>query len=297
MKYNNTIMNEKRNILRELVPISDDDFFIVLNHINAKFDFPLHFHPEIELNLVLNSSGKRIIGDSVVEYTDCDLAIIGPNTPHLWTGIKDNTNAHVITIQFHENLFSENTLNRKLAIPIRELLERSKRGIAFSKETIEALKPKILQLSDSQDFDSLLNFLSILHDLAIAKNTKTLASHSYIDYYSFPESQRIEKVNDFIKENLQNKIQLKEVADLVNMSESAFSHYFKKCTNSSFSDYITDLRLGLAARLLFESEESIKEICYDSGFNNISNFNRTFKRKMGFTPSEFRDQSKLITKH
>jgi AraC-like DNA-binding protein len=290
-------MNEKRNILRELVPISEDDFFIVLNHTNAKFDFPLHFHPEIELNLVLNSSGKRIIGDSVVEYSDCDLALIGPNTPHMWTGMKENNNAHVITIQFHEDLFSKNTLNRKLAFPIRELLERSKRGIAFSKETIETLKPKILKLSDSQDFDSLLNFLSILYDLSIAKNTKMLASHSYVDFYSFPESQRIEKANNYIKDNLHNKIQLKEVADLVNMSETAFSHYFKKCTNSSFSDYTTDLRLGLAARMLFESEQSIKEICYDCGFNNISNFNRTFKRKMGFTPSDFRDQSKLITKH
>ncbi len=290
-------MNKKRSILRELVPISEDDFFIVLNHTNAKFDFPLHFHPEIELNLVLNSSGKRIIGDSVMEYNDCDLVIVGPNTPHMWTGIKENTNAHVITVQFHENLFSEKTLNRKLSISIRELLGRSKRGILFSKETIEVLKPKILQLSDSQDFDSLLIFFSILYDLSIAKNTKMLSSHSYVDYYSFPESQRIEKVNSYVKENLHNRIQLKEVADLVNMSESAFSHFFKKCTKGSFSDYITDLRLGVSARLLFESEQTINEICYDSGFNNVSNFNRTFKRKMGLTPSDFRDQSKLITKH
>jgi AraC-like DNA-binding protein/quercetin dioxygenase-like cupin family protein len=290
-------MNKKRSILRELVPISEDDFFIVLNHTNAKFDFPLHFHPEIELNLVLNSSGKRIIGDSVMEYNDCDLVIVGPNTPHMWTGIKENTNAHVITIQFHENLFSEKTLNKKLAISIRELLGKSKRGILFSKETIERLKPKILQLSDSQDFDSLLNFFSILYDLSIATDTKKLSSNSYVDYYSFPESHRIEKVNSYVKKNLHNRIQLKEVADLVNMSESAFSHFFKKCTKGSFSDYITDLRLGVSARLLFESEQTINEICYDSGFNNVSNFNRTFKRKMGLTPSDFRDQSKLITKH
>jgi AraC-like DNA-binding protein/quercetin dioxygenase-like cupin family protein len=290
-------MNKKRSILRELVPISEDDFFIVLNHTNAKFDFPLHFHPEIELNLVLNSSGKRIIGDSVMEYNDCDLVIVGPNTPHMWTGIKENNNAHVITIQFHENLFSEKTLNKKLAISIRELLGKSKRGILFSKETIEILKPKILQLSDSQDFNSLLNFFSILYDLSIARGTKMLSSNSYVDYYSFPESHRIEKVNSYVKENLHNRIQLKEVADLVNMSESAFSHFFKKCTKGSFSDYITDLRLGVSARLLFESEQTINEICYDSGFNNVSNFNRTFKRKMGLTPSDFRDQSKLITKH
>ena len=113
--------------------------------------------------------------------------------------MKENNDAHVITIQFHEHLFSENTLNRKLALPIRDLLDRSKRGIVFSKETIKTLKPKILKLWDSQDFDSLLNFLSVLYDLSIAKNTKMLASHLYVDFYSFPESQRIEKATIILK--------------------------------------------------------------------------------------------------
>ena len=124
-----------------------------------------------------------------------------------------------------------------------------------------------------------------------------LASPSYIDSYTIAKSRRIEKVNEYIKQNLYQKIQLKDVADLVNMSESAFSHFFKKRTNSSFSDYITDLRLGHAARLLIETERSISEVCFDSGFNNVSNFNRTFKKKLGFTPSMFRAQQKLITKH
>jgi AraC-like DNA-binding protein len=290
-------MNKEKSILRETVPISENDFFIVLNHTNAKFDFPLHFHPEVELNLVLGSSGKRLIGDSVSEYYESDLVLVGPNVPHVWTGSKNNSSAHVVTVQFHADFLSEKSLNRKLATPLKELIERSKRGIAFSQETIAMVGPKLLKLSDSQDFDSLLNFLSILHDLAIAKNSKPLASPLYADHYSFPKSRRIEKVNAFIKENLDRKITLRDAADLVSMSESAFSHFFKKSTKSSFSDYITDLRLGLAARLLQETERSINEICFDSGFNNISNFNRTFKRKIGFTPSDFRAQSKLITKH
>lgn len=290
-------MNKEARILRELVPISEDDFFIVLNHHSAKFDFPVHFHPELELNLVLNSSGKRIIGNSIQEYVANDLVLVGSNTPHAWTGVDENTEAHVVTVQFHEKFLSELALNRKLMLPIRDLLEKSKRGILFSKETIAVLKPKILRLSESQDFDSLLNFLSILYDLSIARNTKMLASHSYVDHYTIHKSRRIEKVNNYIKENLHQKIFLKDVASLVNMSESAFSHFFKKSTNSSFSDYVSDLRLGHAARLLIETERSINEICFDSGFNNISNFNRTFKRKMGYTPSYFRDQQKLITKH
>ena len=290
-------MNKNEKVLTELVPISENDFFIVLNHQNAKFDFPLHYHPEFEINLVLNTSGKRIVGDSIEEYHDCDLVIIGPNTPHYWTGGVDKREAHVITIQFQTNFLSPSSLNKKLSFPIKELLEKAPRGIAFSKETIEKLRPKILKLSQSQDFDSFLNFLSILYDLSIARNTQTLASVSYIDYYKISKSRRIQKVSEYIHKNLNQKIFIQDVASLINMSESAFSHFFKKSTNSSFSDYVIDLRLGHAARELIEPEKSINEICFDCGFSNISNFNRSFKKKIGFTPSSFRAQQKMITKH
>jgi len=288
-------MNEYKRVMRELVPISEDDFFIVLNHSNAKFDFPLHFHPELELNLVLNSSGKRIIGDSIMEYNSSDLVLIGANTPHTWIGAEGK--AQVVTIQFHQNFLAPESLNKKLMLSINEMLERSKRGILFSEETIQRLKPRILELSETQDFDSLLKFLSILYDLSIARNTKMLASHSYVDYYRISKSRRIEKVNNYVQKNLNQKITLNKVAEMVNMSETAFSHFFKKSTNTSFTDYVNDLRLGHAARLLTETEMTISEICFDSGFNNVSNFNRTFKKKIGFTPSGFRTQQKLITKH
>lgn len=290
-------MNKSEKILREIPPISDDDFFIVLNHKNAKFDYPLHFHPELEINLVLNSNGKRIIGDSIMNYTNADLVLIGSNTPHVWKTDEEQKGAHVITIQFRDDFLSEKSLKRKLARPLKELVLKSKQGILFSPKTIKLIKPRILELSTSQDFDSLLKFLSILNDLAISKDWQLLASHAYVDYYSFPKNRRIEKVDDYIKKNLHQQIRINDVASLINISESAFSHFFKKSTNSSFSDYVIDLRLGHAARLLIETEQTINEICFDSGFNNLSNFNRTFKRKMGLTPSGFRAQQKLITKH
>lgn len=139
--------------------------------------------------------------------------------------------------------------------------------------------------------------MGILNDLAISKDWQLLASHAYVDYYSFAKNRRIEKVDKYIKENIHQQLMIDEVASLINLSASAFSHFFKKSTNSSFSDYIIDLRLGNASRLLIETERSINDICFDSGFNNLSNFNRTFKRKMGLTPSSFRAQQKLITKH
>lgn len=292
-----TIMNKNDKILREIPPISDDDFFILLNHHQAKFDYPLHFHPELELNLVLNASGKRIVGDSIAEFDQNDLVLVGPNIPHVWKSNINNNNAHVLTIQFNEDFLSEKSLNRKLARPVKELIKKSKQGILFSQQTIERIKPEILELTKSQDFDSLLRFLTILNDLAISKDWQLLASPAYVDYYRFPKNRRIEKVDNYIKQNIHQQLRVEEVAGLINMSGSAFSHFFKKSTNSSFSDYVTDLRLGNASRLLIETEKSINSICFDSGFNNLSNFNRTFKRKMGFTPSNFRAQQKLITKH
>jgi len=285
-----------KRIIREITPLSEDDFFTVLRHFHAKFDFPIHYHPEFELNMVLESKGKRIIGDSILEYDELDLVLIGPNTPHAWTG-EDGKNAQVVTIQFHDDFISDRMLSRKLMYPIRELLEKANRGILFSKETATNMKERIFKLSENQDFDSLLDFLSLLYDLSVSRNQKVLATPTYLGQFNMSKSRRIEKINNYIKENLNQNIKIKDAADLVNMSETAFSHFFKKRTQRSFSDYITDLRIGNAARHIIETEKTISEICYDCGFNNISNFNRIFKKKIGFTPSEFRSQQKLITKH
>jgi AraC-like DNA-binding protein/quercetin dioxygenase-like cupin family protein len=287
-------MNER--IVREITPLSEDDFFIVLNHYQAKFDFPIHYHPEFELNMVLNSKGKRIIGDSILEYNELDLVLIGPNTPHAWAGSSCES-TQVVTVQFHNDFIGEKMLERKLMYPIRELLEKANRGILFSQDTAISIKDRILKLSESQDFDSLLDFLSILYDLSISRNQKVLATPSYLGQYNTTKSRRIEKVNEYIQQNLHQSIKIKEVADIVNMSETAFSHFFKKRTQRSFSDYITDMRVGNTARQLIETEKSISEICYDCGFNNISNFNRIFKKKIGLTPTDFRSQQRLITKH
>jgi AraC-like DNA-binding protein len=288
-------MNER--IIREITPLSDDDFFIVLNHYNASFGFPVHYHPEYELNMVSNSQGKRIIGDSILDYSDLDLVLIGPNTPHAWTGSSESNNAHVVTIQFHNNFLGESVLGRKLMLPIREMLEKSSRGILFTNETANYVQDRIMNLCENQDFDSLLAFFSILFDLSISRNQKILATPTYVCNFNTSKSRRIGKINEYIQQNIHQNIKIKEVADLVNMSETAFSHFFKKRTQRSFSDYITDLRAGHAAKQLIETEKNISEIVYDCGYNNISNFNRIFKKKVGLTPSEFRSQQRLITKH
>ena len=159
-----------KRIIREITSLSEDDFFTVLNHYHAKFDFPIHYHPEFELNMVLNSAGKRIIGDSILNYDELDLALIGPNTPHAWTG-SDSNDAQVVTVQFHSDFVSDKMLERKLMYPIREMLDKANRGILFSKETAINMRERIMKLSESQNFDSLLDFFSILYDLSVDRKS------------------------------------------------------------------------------------------------------------------------------
>jgi len=282
---------------REITPVRPDDFFIIMNHVNATFDYAVHYHPEYELNLVMETSGERIVGDSINEYSGTDLVFIGPNTYHKWTGNNKGNGSHVITIQFPEDLFDQSILDRKLMAPINELLKKSYRGIEFSEKTKKEMKQRILDLCDSHGFDSILKFLSILHDLATSRDQNLLASSTFKSKFEIPKSRRIKKVVQYIHTHYDEDIMLTDVSDMINMSDSAFSHFFKRRTQRSFSDYLIDIRIGNACRKLLETNHNISEICYNCGFNNISNFNRLFKKRKGCTPSKFREYNQIITKY
>lgn len=244
----------------------------------------------IRIKLRLNGSGQRIIGDSVEEFTSPDLVMIGPNLPHVWNSASSD--AQVITIQFHSTLLNDSFLTKKAAFPLMELFEQVKVGVVFSKHITEEMIGRIKSFSKMQGFDSYIELLSILYDLSLSRNRRTLASPAYIQQRIPAKSRRIDKVDQYISGNLDKIIKIEDIAELVNMSPSAFSHFFKKRTHRSFTDYLTEKRIGLAARLLISTEKSIAEICYECGFGNISNFNRVFKLKKCCTPSQFKAQYK-----
>jgi len=169
------------------------------------------------------------------------------------------------------------------------LFQHAQRGVAFSRQTIKQVEDKLLTISKKNGFDSILELQSLLFDLATSRNQRLLTNASFQRSSDFYNSESIEKMYNYIKENYNKKIKLEDVAKLLNMSVISFTRLVKQHTGKSFIDFLNEMRLGLATRQLIETNTSVAQICFNCGFNNVSNFNRIFKRKQGVTPSEFRN--------
>lgn len=279
------------NIIKEITPLTNSDCFTIFERKKQDFDFPLHYHEEMELNFISNASGaRRVVGDHIEEIGDMELVLIGSNLPHVWETHKlQGQTIHEVTIQFHKDLFDEKLLRRNQLRVIRELFEKSKCGVLFSKETAQLIGPRLIKLNKKHGFDSVLELMSILHDLSTSRNMRTLSDASFSAAEFSYSSRRIEKVMEYMNLNFDKSISLAEVARIANMTEVSFSRFFKSRTGIGFIDSLIEIRLGHASRKLIDTSESVAEVAYNCGFNNISNFNRIFKKKKGCTPKEFRE--------
>ena len=279
------------NIIREITPLTQNDCFTIFSRVKKEFSFPLHYHEELELNLIMNAKGaRRIVGDHIDTIDDLELVLVGPNLYHAWfTHQCQSEEIREVTIQWHKDLFEEKLLRRNQLSFIRNMMDRSQKGIVFSREATAAVVPRILTLNQRSGFDGVLELLSILHDLSISKNMRTLSDASFTNQHFTYNSRRIEKAFEYMNTNYDKSITLGEVARLVSMTEVSFSRFIKKRTGNTFIDSLNEIRLGHASRMLIDTTHSISEISYHCGFNNISNFNRIFKKKKTCTPKEFRE--------
>lgn len=279
------------NIISEVTPISDKDCFYLAERHKTSFTYPLHKHKEFELNFVCHAQGaKRIVGDCIEEVGDVDLVLLGSDIEHEWQqGACKSDDIHEITIQFATDLFGETLMSKNHMESIRRLLHDSSMGVAFNTEAILHIYERLEDLAKiTNGFYQVLKLFEILYELSLT-NYRILASSAFAHVQTTTESRRVKKVTDYVAEHFKDEIRLQELADLAGMTPSAFSRFFKLRTHKSISDYIIDVRLGYAARKLADSSMSIVEVCYTSGFNNISYFNRIFKKKKGCTPTVFRN--------
>jgi AraC-like DNA-binding protein len=279
-------------VQREITPLCSENCFVYISRTKQEFTYPIHFHPDCELNFIENAKGvNRIIGDSIEEIDDVELVLItGTNLEHTWiNGSCKNKCIREITIQFHENLF-ESLLTRNQFRTIHEMFEKARHGLVFSIETARSIKPRLIDLGKEQyGFQSVIKLIQLLYTLSLEKQARILSSTSFSNTEEESDSRRVKKVLTYLQENYKQTIRLSDIAKLVGMSEVAFCRFIKRRTSKSFVDYLIDTRLGIASRMLVNTSHSINEICYDCGFNNLSNFNRIFKKRKGCTPKQFRE--------
>lgn len=279
----------------------DTDALYIADRHKSEFSYPVHNHDVFELNFVENAAGvKRIVGDSNEVIGDYDLVLItNPTLEHAWEQHECKSNdIREITIQFNfgagiteaDYFFGKTPFES-----IRHMMKEAQKGMAFPMSSIMKVYERLSGLSQITDrFTALMEFLNILHTLSLCTGARTLATTSYAKVNIEDDSRRILRVKKYISDNYMYELRLKSLVDLANMSESAFCRFFKLHTGRRLSDYIIDIRLGYATRLLIDTTETIAEICFKCGYNNMSNFNRIFKRKKGCSPTEFRNSHHKI---
>ncbi len=284
---------EESRVIHEITPLMGKDFLYIADRRKREFTYPIHNHEVFELNFVEHAAGvRRIVGDSNEVIDDYDLVLItSPDLEHVWEQNScTSDNIREVTVQFHLDLGDDSLLSRKPFFTLRKMLLEARKGLAFPLDAIMRVYSMIDTLSTVKDgFYAVSQFMTILYELSKSQGARTLASSSFAKVGVESDSRRVLKVKNYIEKNYMDEIRLSTLADIAGMSSSAFSRFFKLHTGRNLSDYIIDMRLGYASRMLVDTTKSISEICYNSGFNNLSNFNRIFKKKKKCSPSEFRE--------
>ena len=292
-------MNSSKNIFTEFPPISNDDIFVIFERRKTEFNFPVHVHPEYEINFITGAHGAvRVVGDRVDEISDMEMVLItGSNLEHTWKNcdVPGGRDIYEVTIQFSPNLLEQGGfLGKTHFAPIRKMFQDGQNGISFSEPVIRQCGAIIQQILRSKDgFNSFLMFLSLLNVMAHDDNYKVLSNSKFSSYHEAYDSKNISVIMEYLNNNYHRKITLEEAATLVNMSVPSFARFIRARTGFSFVNCLNNIRIGSAARMLIdEPSETIASIAYRCGFNNLSNFNRIFRAKRGVTPKEFRSYYK-----
>jgi AraC-like DNA-binding protein len=287
---------KKINPTLELITPTFGSSFTFTNYVentNCKSDL-WHYHPEIELVFVNGGSGKRQIGSHISYYSDGDLVLIGSNLPHCGFTDDKTGNKNEIVIQMPANFLGQDFLNAPELKNIRQLFHKAKGGIAFGKKTIETIAPIIEEMGNRSNFDRLLRIIRILNDLAISEEHTILNADGFALELQVQDNDRINVIFNYVKDNFQEPIQLDCVSNLVSMTSPSFCRYFKRITNKTFTTFVNDYRLVHASKLLSENKKSITEISFESGFNNFSHFNKSFKAFTGKSASQYRHELKSV---
>lgn len=257
-----------------------------------------HYHPELELVVLVKSTGTRFIGDSITKFEAGEVVLIGRNLPHMWLNDEvyfeesSNLEAEAIAVHFDKGFLGKNFFQTPEMLPISELFDRAERGIQFL-EIEDRLVERIINLDALAGFERTVEILNILYRLAKHNHYKLLSSPGFRNSFEKTSNKDLDKIYAYVFKNFKKPIHSRDVARVIHMNPSSFSRFFKRTHRKTFTRYLNEIRVGYACKLLIEDSDKVTAVCYESGFSNISNFNRQFKAIIGMTPTAYVQRHKL----
>jgi len=277
------------------VPITQENSFSCRHDIAPNFGTLWHYHPELELHYTIKGEGVKFIGDNVSNFSGGDMILLGENLPHTWhckeeyfrpgSGLK----AEALVLHFHPQCMGRDFANLPEAYLLPRLFERAKKGLAVQGESKNKIASLLYQMLEAKDLERLVHLISILNILTEAGDLETIApAYAWQQPSSIKEMARLERVFTYVLSNYRKDIALEEVASLANMSVTSFCRYFKGMTHKTFSEFLIEIRISHVCRALVEDRLPTEVICFECGFNNVSNFYRHFKKVTGLTPFEYK---------
>jgi AraC-like DNA-binding protein len=256
---------------------------------DTEFRDEFHFHNAYEIALIIKSSGKRVIGDSIEDFTDGDLVLMGPQLPHVsYSNNNESPKVHALVVYFHPDWLTDAHLNSADFAKFRELFDDINRGIKILGNTKKKVVRSILKLKNYKGLQRIITILEILEIISNSKEYQCLASEGYANSYSQKDVKRMDKVYKYVMEHFTEDIMLDDIASIANLTPTAFCKFFKIKTKKTFSNFVNEVRIGYACKLLCDENFSISQICFKCGFNNLTNFNKNFKHFTKMVPSEYK---------
>lgn len=255
------------------------------------FDTPWHFHPEYELIYIKNSGGKRFMGDHIGDFDDMELILIGPNIPHFWQNDPRLSldQAKAFVVHFRSDFLGEQYFGLPETYGIKKLFEKARLGLRIGGKSKPEICSLIEHLAFHTGFERLLMLQKILLLVSEAAELEPLASAGFVDNFKPSQDDRMNRIYEYVMYNFREKMTLTDISAVACLSEVAFCKYFKSHTGKSFFNFLNDIKIGYACRLLLESNMNIAEVCYESGFNNLSHFNQQFRRHLKSSPQRYRE--------
>jgi AraC-like DNA-binding protein len=285
--------------LENKIEKEDESFFIGIFQDNLEKS-KWHYHNNFEISFITEGSGKRIVGDSIEEFQPGDLAFIGPNLPHVWiadkgTRMLSRRTLEMVFLQFNLNVLSDQLLKLPEFKNVKRALDLSERGIQIIGDTLNQVSEVMLQLPYLKSFERMLHFFMLMDIIGRSKTNIQLASKRYLKVRFTTGNKRIAVIHEYLMNNYREEVNLKELAELVHMAEGSLCRFFKMNQGITIFEYLNKIKTEFACKLLMDQDLSILDVCFDSGFNNISHFNKQFKKIMGVPPSEYRKRFKGLS--